>query len=36
MQIRVPLAGFRELQETDQNAGTDIHRAFDGMGPKQH
>ena len=35
-QVRVPLAGFRELQKTDQNACTDIYRAFDGMGPKQY
>ncbi len=35
-QIRVLVAGFRQFQETHQDASANIHRAFDGMGPKQH
>jgi hypothetical protein len=35
-QIRVLMAGFRQLQETHEDASANIHRAFDGMGPKQH
>src|SRR5271155_4925585 len=35
-QIRVLMAGFRQLQETHKDASANIHRTFDGMGPEQH